>query len=205
MARVRLTRVAVLMTAVAAFCAARPAFADVVLAQTKVPSLEVVVQSGARGDVNHCSPGATGKPGDNPMCFFDWDKQLASLKVKLPLKTNGKCVPAKEKLVDGLDLELGCATLVPGKGPPTKQSRAYKFTVALRDAAPPPRVATVVLEPGEVWKLGGFKDRRRAAKSGAQRDAGTEAGAAAGHDVNDAGPAAKPKRTALLVQLKLVE
>jgi hypothetical protein len=95
-------------------------------------------------------------------------------------------VPTKEKIAEGVDLELGCAALVAGRGP---HSKAYKFNVTLRDAAAKAHVVTVTLEPGGLWKFGGFKDRRRDGKP----DAGP-----------DGGSAAKPKRT-LLVQLKLAE
>lgn len=191
------TGLAVFVTATSTFFGAHSALADVVTEQPtlKAPSLEVVVQSGVRGDVNHCPVPDAGKQPDNPMCFFEWDAPLATLRVNLPVKVNGKCAPTTQKIPGGLDLELGCASLVAAKGPATKQSRAYKFTVTVRDAAPAPHRATVSLAPGEVWKLGGFKQAGQAAVRPAVRP---DAGA-------DAGSTGKPKRASLLVQLKLAE
>ncbi len=167
--------------ATGAFLFAYAAFADVVVQkEARTPHIEVVVQSGVRGEVNHCPTPDGGKQSDAPVCFFDWDAPLANLNLKLPLKDGEKCVPAKEKIAEGLDLEVDCATIVQGKG-----RKAYKFVLTLRDGAHAPHVVTVKLEPGAPWKFGGFKDRRRS---------------------TPASPfGAKPKRAAFLVQLKLAE
>ncbi len=178
------TGLAVFVASAGAFLAAQVASADVRIPTKALlpPRLEVVVQSGVRGDVNHCPTPDGGPKPDDKMCFFDWDPPLAKFDdLSLPLKGNDKCVPLKKAIAEGLSLEIGCATQVAGKGP-----KAYKFTVTLRDAAPGPHVVEVKLERGMAWKFGGFKDRRRSVKG-------------------DAGGATKPQRAAFLVQLKLAE